>query len=106
MRSPFFNACREDYLLESDKTTIRIREFIATTVCHELGHQWTGNLVTLDWWSNTWLNEGFATYFESIICNEVSIREDVLQHKSLFYSTVFLFKIFLRNIKQKFQRIN
>ncbi|XP_052131192.1 aminopeptidase N-like [Frankliniella occidentalis] len=62
---------REEYLLESSATDIRIREFIGTTVCHELGHQWTGNLVTLDWWSNTWLNEGFATYFESVICDKI-----------------------------------
>ncbi|KAK3929336.1 Aminopeptidase N [Frankliniella fusca] len=62
---------REEYLLETPDTNIRIREFIATTVCHELSHQWTGNLVTLDWWSNTWLNEGFATYFESVICDKI-----------------------------------
>ncbi|KAJ1527505.1 hypothetical protein ONE63_007477 [Megalurothrips usitatus] len=62
---------REEYLLETSRTPIRIREFIATTVCHELGHQWTGNLVTLDWWSNTWLNEAFATYFENVICDQI-----------------------------------
>ncbi|XP_034247409.1 aminopeptidase N-like [Thrips palmi] len=62
---------REEYLLETSDTTIRIREFIATTVCHEFGHQWTGDLVTLDWWSNTWLNEGFATYFENVICDKI-----------------------------------
>ncbi|XP_034245486.1 aminopeptidase M1-D-like [Thrips palmi] len=62
---------KESYLLETEDTSIRIREFIATTVCHELGHQWTGNLVTLDWWSNTWLNEGFATYFENVICDKI-----------------------------------
>ena len=59
-------------MLETEETTIRFRESIATTLCHELGHQWTGDLVTLDWWSNTWLNEGFATYFESVICDKVS----------------------------------
>ncbi|XP_034247408.1 aminopeptidase N-like [Thrips palmi] len=62
---------KEEYLLETGVTTIRAREFIGTSVCHELGHQWAGDLVTLDWWSNTWLNEGFATYFESVICDKI-----------------------------------
>jgi aminopeptidase N len=64
--------CREEYLITEDTQTIRIFEFTMTTICHELGHQWTGDLVTLDWWSHTWLNEGFADYFENYICSEVS----------------------------------
>jgi tricorn protease interacting factor F2/3 len=44
------------------KTSKAIRERIAEVICHELAHQWFGNLVTMKWFDDIWLNESFATY--------------------------------------------
>lgn len=45
---------------------------MAIVIAHELAHQWFGNLVTPDWWSDLWLNEGFASYIEYVGVNHVS----------------------------------
>jgi|ADGO01.1.fsa_nt_gi Aminopeptidase N len=52
---------REVALLADPETVSQSgREIIAETICHELSHQWFGNLVTMRWWDNLWLNESFA----------------------------------------------
>ncbi|KRT84252.1 Peptidase, partial [Oryctes borbonicus] len=63
---------REKYLMyNSERTTASEKQFIATIISHEFAHQWFGNLVTPNWWNYIWLNEGFATYFEMFITNQI-----------------------------------
>lgn len=63
---------REVALLADPKTTsVSSKHYIATVIAHELSHQWFGNLVTMKWWNNLWLNESFATLMEYIAVDSI-----------------------------------
>lgn len=79
---------REIALLADPKTTsISSKRYIATVIAHELSHQWFGNLVTMKWWNNLWLNESFATLMEYIAVDalhpEWNIWLDFSSHESI-----------------------
>ncbi|XP_073942541.1 uncharacterized protein [Choristoneura fumiferana] len=72
---------RELYLtLDARESIMSNEHYAATLVSHELAHKWFGNYITCYWWSNTWINEGFASYFGYIATNEMFSKYEFDDH--------------------------
>ncbi|XP_070425718.1 endoplasmic reticulum aminopeptidase 1 isoform X2 [Equus przewalskii] len=78
---------RESSLLfDAEKSSASSKLGITMTVSHELAHQWFGNLVTMEWWNDLWLNEGFAKFMEYV---SVSVTHPELKVEDYFLGKCF-----------------
>ncbi|XP_063774977.1 glutamyl aminopeptidase [Pseudophryne corroboree] len=70
---------RETNLLyDIDESATSNKQRVASVIAHELVHQWFGNIVTMDWWDDLWLNEGFASFFEYLGVNSAEESWDMI----------------------------
>ncbi|MDQ5913994.1 MAG: puromycin-sensitive aminopeptidase [Patescibacteria group bacterium] len=71
---------REDLLLfDEGLSTLADKQAVALTIAHEIAHQWFGNLVTMKWWDELWLNEGFANFMEYFIVGKLNPEWNIFE---------------------------
>ena len=73
-----------DVLIHADKASAQQKQRVCTVVTHELAHQWFGNLVTMEWWDNLWLNEGFAAWMQNFAADHIYPVSPSPDHPSIF----------------------
>ncbi|HMI88781.1 MAG TPA: M1 family metallopeptidase [Polyangiaceae bacterium] len=95
MENPGFVTFREELLLlDPEHASTQSRRAMAGVIAHELAHQWFGDLVTMQWWDDLWLNEAFASWMSRKIVDQwrpasqsrlesVGERSNVMAHDSL-----------------------
>uniref|UniRef100_A0A4W6BSD0 Aminopeptidase n=1 Tax=Lates calcarifer TaxID=8187 RepID=A0A4W6BSD0_LATCA len=70
---------RETNLLyDESQSSSYNKQRVASVIAHELVHQWFGNIVTMDWWDDLWLNEGFASFFEYVGVEKAEPTWDIM----------------------------
>ncbi|MDQ0222287.1 M1 family metallopeptidase [Streptococcus moroccensis] len=70
---------REIYLLVDENSSVSSRQQVALVIAHELAHQWFGNLVTMQWWDDLWLNESFANMMEYVAIDAIEPTWNIME---------------------------
>ena len=76
---------KNEAMLFSHFQSLSEKKFVSRTICHEISHMWFGDLVTMEWWDDIWLNEGFARIFEFICLNDIEKKENKFWDVFLYY---------------------
>lgn len=64
-------------LIDEKNSSLANKQWVALVIAHELAHMWFGDLVTMEWWTHLWLNEGFACFIEYLAVNELFPQWDI-----------------------------
>ena len=78
---------RERCLLTDDKAAVDARAYVSTVIAHEISHMWFGDLVTMQWWDDLWLNESFACLMETYAVDKIDPSLEVWDD---FYTTTVM----------------
>lgn len=68
---------KEDLFVYRSKVTERLYKYRANTILHEMSHMWFGNMVTMKWWNDVWLNESFAEWASYTATQECTEYKDI-----------------------------
>lgn len=86
-------------LLNESTAEVKMKQRVAMVICHELAHQWFGNLVTMNWWCDLWLNEGFANWMQHFCTNALFPEWRIWYEKQYDFIERFIFICLLVYLK-------